>query len=172
MKRMLLLAMAFSITVLLSSVICCTGKELPITVAQLQQFGGEWIVSDFQEGDSKTRVFDGDTVTIVKRDGVYYLDGPDWFFAEARFKLYINILVGTIVPDVERLKTLGPNFPDSVLASACGKIVFNGTLTMLQDGRIVGEHDNWKIRCYTNLGILQSVQRYPGFYRFVLTRKK
>lgn len=145
-------------------------------VAQSQKeelgFEGCWIVSNYQEGGNKTLKYEGDTVTIVKKDDVYYIDGPTWFFAETKFKLDGNMLVGTNIPDIERLKQNWPTAPDSALGSAYGRIVFKGTLTMLKDGRIAGEHDNWKITFFTDTGRLKSVKRYPKYNQFILTRKK
>jgi len=173
MKKLTLFTKAFSIVVLLLSVICCTAKEVS---TQLQQenlkFEGEWIVSDYQENGVKTYTYDGDTVRIIKNDGVYYVNGPTWFFPETRFKLDRNMLVGTNIPDIERLRENWPTTSNSALGSAYGKIIFSGTLTMLQDDRIVVTADNWQIFTYQNSGHFQSVKHFPGFYSFVLTRKR
>ena len=178
MKKLSLLRMAFLSTILLMSVIgCATIPESPIVAAQLQQgvlsFEGEWTVSDWQVGGNKTYKYDGTTVKIVKRGDIYTMDGPDQFFAEARFKLDGTNLKGLVVPDVETLRKISKfptQFPTPVLAIASGKIVYHQTLTMLEDGRVLGEEDNWEI-FYRTPDLFDHVNRVPGHFKFVLKRK-
>ena len=138
---------------------------------EVDKFIGEWIVSEYQEGRNKTRAYDGETVSITKRGEVYFVSGPTWFFAEARFGIEKNALIGSIMPDMARLERTWPGVSKSLLNQAHGKIVFKGKLTMLQDGRISAEQNNWEIFFYENTDRFKNATEYPGFYRFVLTRR-
>jgi len=45
-------------------------------------------------------------LSIIKRGDVYYVSGPTWFFAEARFGIEKNALIGSIMSDIARLEKL------------------------------------------------------------------
>ncbi len=186
MKKMKVLAMAFLSVFFLWGVTCCV--NLPIAEQQPnwdfngeETFEGSWTVSGYQEGGVKTLRYDGETVTIVKRGDVYYIDGPTWFFAETKFKLSRNILdqkrrlymlwlEGTNIPDLDRLKTNWPALPVQVLSGAYGRVVFKGTLIMRKDNSIAANQNNFRI--FYNKAGFHHVEEYPDFYQFTLIRKR
>jgi hypothetical protein len=140
---------------------------------EMPEFTGDWIISNYEEGGTVTRKYDGDVVKISKQGDIFYIDGPTWFFSETRFALSGSKLVGTNRPDYERLTENYPSLPESVLQQATGSVVYTGNLTMRQDGRILAEADNLKIYWVSNASSkrFSHVERYAGWTKFTLTRK-
>ena len=147
------------------------------TADEVREFEGDWIISSYEEGGTKTLYYDGDVVKISKQRDIFYVDGPTWFFSETRFRLSGSKLVGENRPDYKELREnlTSSSVPESVVqqAAGSGSMVYTGNLAMGQDGRILAEADNLKIYWVSNVFSkrFDHVERYPGWSKFTLTRK-
>jgi len=152
-------------------------QELLITKgAESQQrdirFEGEWIISDYQEGGNRTYRLDGDIVKISKNNNIYYVEGPnDWFFLKTqKFRAERDdLLVGRYRPNLDDLTQMFPSVSENSRGQAVGKIVLAGTLSMQRNDIIIVEYNYWQIG---HSGGKFIVKENPGWYSFVLTRKK
>ena len=152
-------------------------QELLITKgAESQQrdirFEGEWIISDYQEGGNRTYRLDGDIVKISKNNNIYYVEGPnDWLFLKTqKFRAERDdLLVGRYLPNLDDLTQMFPSASKNSRGQAVGKIVLAGTLSMQRNDIIIVESNYWQIG---HSGGKFIVKETPGWYSFVLTRKK
>ncbi|MDR3566074.1 MAG: hypothetical protein P4N59_32190 [Negativicutes bacterium] len=140
-----------------------------------QEFEGEWVISNYREGDVQTTKYDGTVVTISKQGGLFHVDGASIEEAATPYQLAGNDLVGTLIPDAKLIKHAFPALPNPSLsqAIASGKIYYNGRMSMGQDGLIQVEFDGitlfWKHNAFTNY--FDYVQQKPGWYKYTLARK-
>ena len=136
-------------------------------------FVGEWIISNFTERGTLTMKHDGKIFKISERNGVYEMDGPDWVFEYAKFRLVrSNALSGSYVANYDDLKEMFSNFPDGVLVSAANSksVIYTGQLVMQRDGRIVADRSNNQIT-YSVDGRFSHATQLHQWYKFTLTRK-
>ena len=158
---------------------CAANQRTPVAappVAQQQaSFVGEWVISNYQERGTLTLKHDGEAVRISERNGIYYIQSPDWFFNEAKFRLAkANLLIGQSVQDYNGLKEMFPDAPDIAVsqAAASQSAVYKGSLTMTKDGRIMAERSKLKLNYRLSDGRFHSTESFPGWIKFTLVRKK
>jgi len=140
-----------------------------------QEFEGDWIVSNYAAEGIRTLQLDGAEVKISKQGGVFRLEGPTTEESATLYRLNGNDLVGTLYPDLNMLKKEFPGFPPLSLkqAASSGKVLYNGRLTMGQEGCIKVEYDGAKLFYMHNAfsDYFDRVELKPGKYKYVLTRK-
>jgi len=140
-----------------------------------QEYEGEWVVSNYRQGDAMTFKFEGTVVTISKQGFLFHVDGPSTEEAATPYRLAGNDLVGTLIPDAKLIKNSFPTLPNPSLSQAIksGKLYYNGRLSMGQDGCIQVEFDgitlHWMHNAFTNY--FDGVQQKPGWYKYTLTKK-
>jgi len=136
-------------------------------------FVGEWVISNWQERGTLTLKHDGKVVKISEQNGIYFIESPDWFFNDAKFRISRqNVLAGNYVATFEDLTDMFSHMPEEVLkqAAASRSVVYSGSLVMLRDGRIAAERSNCQIS-HSREGRFSHSTPFPGWIKFTLTKK-
>jgi len=176
MKKLIVILSVFSV------LLCGFGFSLTASTACAtavspngREFEGQWVVSNYQEGEALTLKYDETVVRISKNGGIFLLDGPTTSEIGTRYRLSGNNLIGVFKPDFKELKERYPTAPDRALleAVASGKVVYNIKLTMGEDSRIFVELDNLELFWLRTDSTVHfhHIKRHPGYWKYALTTK-